>query len=389
MVMAESTDKAAYLTSTMMKMTGACLGIFFLLACGCLLYCTIRKRRIILLKEQNFQKNGGLLLDQIASRRGVPAEIFKEEYLKRATENFDENHVIGEGGFGMVYRGVLHDNRVVAIKKPKIMDQSQISQFVNEIHILLQISHPNVVKLLGCCLETEVPLLVYEFISNGTLFQHIHREQNRPFISWENRLRIATETAGALAHLHSHSIPVLHRDMKSANILLDNNHIAKVSDFGASRFVPSDQTQMTALVQGTFGYLDPECLHTGQLTDKSDVYSFGIVLVELLTGEKPLSLDRPEVHKSLAMYFISSLRENRLFQILENGIVNETNNAQVRAVAELARKCLKVKGEDRPTMKEVEDELIRLGNFQELPRVVQQNYEETEPLLDETSNYSI
>nr|DAD39323.1 TPA_asm: hypothetical protein HUJ06_013646 [Nelumbo nucifera] len=371
---------------------GTGLGVLSLLVCSCLLYWTIRRRRLILLREKFFQQNGGLLLQQqIASRRGVSeiAKIFTEEDLKKATKNFDESRVIGQGGYGTVYKGILPNNRIVAIKKSKIMDKSQISQFINEVEILSQINHRNVVKLLGCCLETEVPLLVYEFISNGTLSEHIHHESNESSIPWEDRLRIAAETAGALAYLHSaHSIPVLHRDMKSANILIDENYVAKVSDFGASRLVPLDQTQMTTLVQGTLGYLDPECFHTGQLTEKSDVYSFGVVLVEILTGEKPLSLERPGEYKSLAMYFVSSMKENRLFQILEDGIVDEKNKEQLMAVAELARRCLKVKGEDRPTMKEVAAELEGLRRFQEHPWV-QQNHEETEYLLGNPSSYSV
>nr|DAD39320.1 TPA_asm: hypothetical protein HUJ06_013643 [Nelumbo nucifera] len=371
---------------------GTCLGVLSLLVCSCLLYWTIRRRRLILLREKFFQQNGGLLLQQqIASRRGVSeiAMIFTEEDLKKATKNFDESRVIGQGGYGTVYKGILPNNRIVAIKKSKIMDKSQISQFINEVEILSQINHRNVVKLLGCCLETEVPLLVYEFISNGTLSQHIHHESNESSIPWEDRLRIAAETAGALAYLHSaHSIPVLHRDMKSANILLDENYVAKISDFGASRLVPLDQTQMTTLVQGTLGYLDPECFHTGQLTEKSDVYSFGVVLAEILTGEKPLSLERPGEYKSLAMYFVSSMKENRLFQILEDGIVDEKNKEQLMAVSELARRCLKVKGEDRPTMKEVAAELEGLRRFQEHPWV-QQNHEETEYLLGKPSSYSV
>ncbi|KAF8365027.1 hypothetical protein HHK36_032969 [Tetracentron sinense] len=168
------------------------------------------------------------------------------------------------------------------------------------------------------------------------------------------------------------------------------NHIfpprAKVSDFGASRLVPLEETQVTTLVQGTLGYLDPECFQTGQLTDKSDVYSFGVVLAELLTGEKPLSPDRSKEHRSLAMYFIASMKENRLFQILEDRVVNEGQREQLVVVAELTRRCLKVKGEERPTMKQVAAELDGLRKFQEHPWVQGKQQEETESLLGEPSN---
>ncbi|KAK0597115.1 hypothetical protein LWI29_021965 [Acer saccharum] len=178
--------------------------------------------------------------------------------------------------------------------------------------------------------------------------------------------------------------PIIHRDVKSTNILLDDNFTAKVSDFGASKLVPMDVTQLSTMVQGTLGYLDPEYLHTSQLTEKSNVYSFGVVLVELMTGKKVLSFDRPEKERSLVMYFLFSLKF--LFEILENGIVNDDNKEHMSEVAMLARRCLRVKGEERPTMKEVAMELEGLRRMDKHSwDNAQVNIEETEQLLSEKS----
>ncbi|RWR78975.1 putative wall-associated receptor kinase-like protein 16 [Cinnamomum micranthum f. kanehirae] len=347
----------------------------------------LRKESFSNLKKSSFSKMEVLLLQQqiISHRVGATTKIFSAEELERATNNYHETRIIGRGGYGTVYKGILPDHTIVAIKKSKIVDETQIEQFINEVFILSQINHRNVVKLLGCCLETQVPLLVYEFISNGTLSNHIHDEAHSSSLSLENRLRIASETAGALSYLHSAaSIPIFHRDVKSANILLDENLTTKVADFGASRLVPLDQTQITTLVQGTLGYLDPEYFHTGQLTEKSDVYSFGVVLVELLTGEKPICMNRSQEERSLSMYFVTSLKEHRLFQVLENRVMDEGSVDQLVAVAELAKRCLKVKGEERPSMKEVAMELEGLRRAVEHPWV-QKNHEETQSLLGETS----
>lgn len=247
--------------------------------------------------------------------------------------------------------------------------------------MLSQVNHINVVRLLGCCLETEVPLLVYEFVSNGTLFEHIHNKDKVISLSGESRLKIAAKTAGVLSHLHSASTPIIHRDVKSANILLDNEFNAKISDFGASKLVPMNVTQFSTMVKGTIGYLDPEYFQSGQLTEKSDVYSFGVVLVELLTGKKPLLIDKPEDERSLVVYFLSSMEENRLFEILENRIVNDENKEQLRGMAELARRCLSMKGEERPPMREVAMELEGLRRMQKHPWDSAISPEETESLL--------
>uniref|UniRef100_A0A0D9W8X9 Protein kinase domain-containing protein n=1 Tax=Leersia perrieri TaxID=77586 RepID=A0A0D9W8X9_9ORYZ len=331
-----------------------------LLVLGFWTYWIVKKRRLAKQKQRHFLQNGGLLLQQQIFTYQAPARIFTASELEDATNNFSEDRIVGRGGYGTVYKGILSDQTIVAIKKSKLVDQSQMEQFINELIVLSQIDHKNVVKILGCCLETEVPLLVYEFISNGALFHHLHNTNLVP-ISWEHRLRIAAETASALANLHlARKVPIIHRDVKSANILIDENYTAKVSDFGASRLVPSNQTHVTTLVQGTLGYLDPEYFYTSQLTDKSDVYSFGVVLVELLTRQKPISYHRQEEGINLASHFTSLAEQNRLQEIVDSIVVKEAGMRHVNVVSQLILKCLKLKGEERPGMVEVAIELEAL-----------------------------
>ncbi|KAJ4800381.1 Wall-associated kinase family protein [Rhynchospora pubera] len=261
---------------------GTTASIMILLILSSVAYLSHERKKIATLKEKYFHEYGGqLLLQELKSQQGFSFKIFKEEELKVATNDFDEKNVLGQGGNGTVYKGTLVNNEDVAIKICKTIDERQKKEFGKEILILSQINHKNIVRILGCCLEVEIPILVYEFISKGTLFDLIHVNRNLS-ISLSTRVRIAHETAEALAYLHSWAFPpIVHRDVKSSTILLDENLVAKVSDFGASVFAPRDEDQFVTLVQGTRGYLDPEYVQTGQLTVKSDVYSFGVVLLEL------------------------------------------------------------------------------------------------------------
>ncbi|KAL9451625.1 hypothetical protein AB3S75_013232 [Citrus x aurantiifolia] len=331
----------------------------------------IRKKRMdIKLREKFFKQNGGLLLQQMLNSYDGSVidrfKLFSSKELDKATNHFNVNRILGQGGQGTVYKGMLEDGRIIAVKKSKLtVDDEELlklEEFINEIVILSQINYRNVVKLLGCCLETEVPLLVYEFIPNGTLYQHLHdRHQNEEFpLTWEMRLRIATEVAGALAYLHSAaSSPIYHRDIKSTNILLDERYRAKVADFGTSKFIAMDQTHVTTKIQGTFGYLDPEYHQSSQLTDRSDVYSFGVVLVELLTGKKPIfsAGNTSQENVSLAAYFVHSMRKNRLHDILDDQLMKLGVKNQIMAFANLAKRCLDLNGKKRPTMEEVSMEL--------------------------------
>ncbi|KAL8499823.1 hypothetical protein ACS0TY_019710 [Phlomoides rotata] len=323
----------------------------------------IRKRIKANRKKKFFKHNGGLLLQQQLSSNDGGAErikLFSSKELALSTDRYNDNRILGRGGQGTVYKGMLPDGRIVAVKKSKKMEEADIEAFINEVVILSQINHRNVVKLMGCCLETEVPLLVYEFISNGTLFEHIHDQNDEFFpLSWKMRVRIATEVAGVLSYLHNAaSVPIYHRDIKSTNILLDDKYRAKVSDFGTSRSISIDQTHLTTKVLGTFGYLDPEYFQSSQFTEKSDVYSFGVVVVELLTGEKAISKVRAETGKSLATHFLHSMEENNLSDILDPEILKEGRMEEIVAVAKLAKRCLNLTGKRRPTMKAVAAELV-------------------------------
>ncbi|XP_071729493.1 wall-associated receptor kinase 2-like [Rutidosis leptorrhynchoides] len=332
-----------------------------------IIYYMTKKRKLLLKRQKLFEKNGGLLLqDKLKTNSGpgvASMKIFGVEELEEATDNYAKENIIGKGYNGIVYKGILADKRIVAIKKSQRLDEEEREQFINEMIILTQINHHNVVQLLGCCLETDVPLLAYEFISNDTLYHHIQdKASDTERLSWNSRLRIAHESAGALAYLHTEArMSIIHRDVKSTNILLDDNYTAKIADFGASRFVPLGHHLVPTLVQGTLGYLDPEYFHTGILTVKSDVYSFGVVLAELLTGEKPLSTEMsPEEDRTLAMYFVKAKKENRLFEIVDHDVVKEASKEQIIATCDLVYRCLDQVGVSRPSMREVTMELERI-----------------------------
>ncbi|CAD5189328.1 unnamed protein product [Musa acuminata subsp. malaccensis] len=317
-----------------------------------------------------FRKNGGFkLYEEILSKKVDTVQVFTVEELQRATDNFADKRVIGCGGYGMVYRGILDDHRIVAIKKSKKVDERQKDEFVNEIIVLSQINHRHIVRLLGCCLELDVPMLVYEYISNGSLFDVLHPEHYNSPLPLQARLTIAEQAAEALTYLHSATNrSIVHGDVKSHNILLDDDLSAKVSDFGASQLVPMDEDEFIMFVQGTLGYLDPECMQTRRLTDRSDVYSFGVVLLELITGKKAIYADDAWEKRSLATSFLVMMKEQRLRDILDNKMIGEGGERLLGEVAAIAKECLRVKGEERPSMKEVAERLHSLRRLRLQPR---------------------
>ncbi|KAL6844962.1 hypothetical protein ACP4OV_025621 [Aristida adscensionis] len=333
---------------------GSGAGFLLLVICSMFLLRKIKSQRKNKLRQRFFKQNRGQLLQQLICQRKDIAErmMITLKELEKATNNFDKTHELGHGGHGMVYKGILSSQHVVAVKKSKITVQSEIDDFINEVAMLSHINHKNIVKLLGCCLETQVPLLVYEFITNGSLHNHLHAEASVS-LPWKDRLRIAIETARALTYLHSFvSMPIIHRDVKSANILLNDNLTVKLSDFGSSRHIPIDQTGVDTVVQGTFGYLDPMYCSTGHLTEKSDVYSFGVILIELITRQKPVSYRSTQGY-GLVKHFFTLLSKGNLDQILDPQVIRE-GDEEVIDVAQLAAMCVQFIGDERPTMRQVE-----------------------------------
>ncbi|KAJ3705461.1 hypothetical protein LUZ61_009166 [Rhynchospora tenuis] len=350
-------------------------------------YVMLERKKLSKVKERYFQQHGGwILLEKIKTNQGFGFTIFTRQQIEQATKNFDSANIIGYGGQGTVYKGCLRD-QIVAIKKCKMVNESKKKEFGKEMLILSQINHKNIVKLQGCCLEVEVPILVYEFVPNGTLFHYIHNKKQGSSISLSTRLRIAQESAEALAYLHfSASPPIFHGDVKSANILLDQNYTTKVSDFGASILAPTDEAQFVTLVQGTRGYLDPEYLQSCQLTNKSDVYSFGVVLLELLTRKPVIDYDAPEEERSLSSRFLFAMKQKKLEELLDDEIKHEDDMEVIMKVSELAKECLNMKGEERPTMKEVAEELDQIRKIRQHPWGQEYYSKEREFFLGEASH---
>ncbi|KAM0931716.1 hypothetical protein ACQ4PT_000139 [Festuca glaucescens] len=293
---------------------GACIATVVLLI---IIFCVrviFERRKLADVKKQYFQQHGGVILfEKMKSDQGLAFTVFTEAEVEKATNKFNKSQILGHGGHGTVYKGIINGRTPVAIKRCALIDDRHKKEFGKEMLILSQINHKNIVKLLGCCLEVEVPMLVYEFIPKGTLFDLIHGNNHTLHIPFSSLLRIVNEAADGLAFLHSYANPpIIHGDVKTSNILLDDSYVAKVSDFGASILVPTDEAQFVTMVQGTCGYLDPEYMQSCRLTDKSDVYSFGVVLLEIITGKVPLKLEGSELHRSLSSCFLLAMKKTTL-----------------------------------------------------------------------------
>ncbi|KAL3751343.1 hypothetical protein ACJRO7_012204 [Eucalyptus globulus] len=287
--------------------------------------------------------------------------IFNSTELEEATNNFAASNKLGDGGFGTVYYGKIRDGREVAVKRLYEHNYRRVKQFMNEVEILTRLQHKNLVSLYGCTSRhSHELLLVYEYISNGTVADHIHGQlaNSSTTLPWKIRMGIAIETATALAYLHASD--TVHRDVKTNNILLDKNFGVKVADFGLSRLFPNDVSHISTAPQGTPGYVDPEYHRCYQLTEKSDVYSFGVVLIELVSSKPAVDISREREEINLADFAINKIQNFAFGKLIDPNLGFESDseiNRMTTSVAELAFLCLQQDKEMRPPMDEVLEEL--------------------------------
>ncbi|KAJ7960458.1 Protein kinase [Quillaja saponaria] len=300
--------------------------------------------------------------------------------LKNVTKNFRSETLIGEGGFGFVFKGWIDENTfaptkpgtgiVVAIKKLKKESFQGHKEWLAEVNYLGQLHHENLVKLIGYCAESENRLLVYEFLQKGSLENHLFRKGVQP-IAWATRMNIAIDVARGLSYLHNLDPNVIYRDLKAANILLDSNFNAKLSDFGLARDGPTgDKTHVSTRVVGTQGYAAPEYVATGHLTPKSDVYCFGVVLLELLSGRRAMDDERAgfsdETLVDWAKPFLTDSR--RVLRIMDTRLGGQYSKKEAQAAAALALQCLDKDPKIRPPMVDVLATLEQLHTSNTTPR---------------------
>jgi serine/threonine protein kinase len=322
----------------------------------------------------NRKKEGSSSLPSHLCRYFTIAEI------RKATNNFDDVFIIGVGGFGNVYKGYIDEGTPVAIKRLKPGSQQGVNEFMNEIELLSQLRHIHLVSLIGYCYEGAEMILVYDFMQRGTLSEYLYGSDNEP-LTWKHRLEILLGAARGLNYLHEgakHNI--IHRDVKSTNILLDEKWVAKVSDFGLSKVGPSgmSMTHVTTIVKGSLGYLDPEYYMRQRLTLKSDVYSFGVVLLEVLCARPPLvrSLDKKKA--SLVVWFQRCYNEGVIIEEMVDSFIKDSITDEcLKCYCQMALGCLHDDGNQRLSMSDVvgalefalqlsmSDEDSKFGEFQE------------------------
>ncbi|KAJ1261445.1 hypothetical protein BS78_09G030000 [Paspalum vaginatum] len=296
---------------------------------------------------------------------------FKYEQLRTATDEFNQINKLGQGGYGSVYKGVLPDGREVAVKRLIFNKQHCVEQFFNEVRLISQVRHKNLVKLLGCSLDGPESLLVYEYLCNTSLDHYLFDTSKKNALAWERRFEIVLGTAEGLSYLHNASeVRIIHRDIKAGNILLDERFRPKIADFGLARNFMEDQSHLRTGIAGTFGYMAPEYIVHGQLTEKADIYSYGVLVLEIITGRKnPNSVALLEDGLSLMALIWNHYNAGTLMELLDQDLGDQCSEEDALLVFHVGLLCAQALANLRPPMWKVVEMLS--SRDKELPRPTQ------------------
>ncbi|XP_057544125.1 G-type lectin S-receptor-like serine/threonine-protein kinase At1g11410 isoform X2 [Amaranthus tricolor] len=292
--------------------------------------------------------------------------FFTRNEIAAATDNFSLANKLGEGGFGSVYKGKLENGQEIAVKKLALNSGQGIQEFKNEVRLIAKLQHRNLVKMLGCCVQGEEKMLIYEFMPNKSLDTLIFNEENRSLLDWKKRFEIIIGIARGVLYLHRDSrLRIIHRDLKASNILLDKNMVPKISDFGMARIFGNEQLQVnTTRVVGTFGYMAPEYALEGLLSIKSDVFSFGVLLLEIITGRKNLDFSPENPFVNLVGCVWDLWKEGRALEIVDKSLREYAMDEELLSCIQIGLLCVQECADDRPTMTTV---MLMLSSKVELP----------------------
>ncbi|BFG40155.1 hypothetical protein CerSpe_264290 [Prunus speciosa] len=382
----DTEEKNGFASVSKTQKVGMAVGAMSLLCCVFMCPCFYKKRREaahkVLAKDPNSMDSASSSFEVNSAPEKIPASPLRVppsprfsispklsrlgsvhltlSQIAKATRNFSQSQQVGEGGFGTVYKARLDDGQVVSIKRAKKEHFENLeTEFSSEVELLAKIDHRNLVKLLGYVDEGNERLIITEYVPNGTLREHLDGQHGK-ILEFNQRLEIAIDVAHALTYLHLYAEKqIIHRDVKSSNILLTESMRAKVADFGFARLGPvdSEQTHISTKVKGTVGYLDPEYMKTYQLTPKSDVYSFGILLIEIITGRRPVELKRPVEERVTLRWAFKKLNEGRMLELVDHALEEVVDAEVVVKIFDLAIQCAAPIRADRPDMKSVGEQL--------------------------------
>ncbi|XP_028766379.1 PTI1-like tyrosine-protein kinase At3g15890 [Neltuma alba] len=293
-----------------------------------------------------------------ARGKKVPAwRVFSLKELHSATNNFNYDNKLGEGGFGIVYWGQLWDGSQIAVKRLKAWSNKADMEFAAEVEILARVRHKNLLSLRGYCAEGQERLIVYDYMPNLSLLSHLHRQHSPDcLLNWDRRMNIAIGSAEGIAYLHHQATPhIIHRDIKSSNVLLDADFQARVAGFGFAKLIPDGAAHVTTRVKGTLGYLAPEYAVLGKASESCDVYSFGILLLELASGKKPIEIRSTSMKRSIADWALPLVIERRYSDLADSKLKGNYVEEELKRMILVALVCAQRQPEKRPTMLEVVD----------------------------------